>query len=134
MRDALIVDAVRSPIGRGKPGGALSGLQPVDLLAQTLQALVERTGIDPAVVDDVIVGAVGQAPAQLGRLGHGLEEDGQAGPGDGREVDGEPGRPRVFAVGTFGRGDRRLLRYVRSCRAVRERVEVKFVELKPVES
>jgi acetyl-CoA acyltransferase len=64
MRDALIVDAVRSPIGRGKPGGALSGLHPVDLLAQTLQALVERTGIDPALVDDVIVGAVGQAGEQ----------------------------------------------------------------------
>lgn len=45
------------------------------------------------------------------------------------ELDREPGRPRVFAVGTFGKGDRRLLRYVRSCRAVRERVEIKFVEL-----
>ena len=64
MRDALIVDAVRSPIGRGKPGGALSGLHPVDLLAQTLRALVERTGIDPGLVDDVIVGAVGQAGEQ----------------------------------------------------------------------
>jgi acetyl-CoA acyltransferase len=64
MRDAVIVDAVRSPIGRGRPGGALSGLHPVDLLAQTLRALVERTGIDPAVVDDVIVGAVGQAGEQ----------------------------------------------------------------------
>lgn len=48
------------------------------------------------------------------------------------ELDSEPGRPRVFAVGTFGKGDRRLLRYVRSCRAVRERVEIKFVELTPL--
>jgi acetyl-CoA acyltransferase len=64
MRDALIVDAVRTPIGRGKPGGALSAVHPADLLAQTLRALVARTGIDPAEVDDVIVGAVGQVGEQ----------------------------------------------------------------------
>jgi hypothetical protein len=46
------------------------------------------------------------------------------------ELDAKPGRPRVFAVGTFGKGDRRVLRYVRSCRALRERVEIKFVDLK----
>ncbi|WP_432843205.1 thiolase family protein [Dactylosporangium sp. CA-092794] len=56
----VIVDAVRSPMGRGKPGGALSGTHPVELLAGTLRALVERTGIDPADVDDVLIGCVGQ--------------------------------------------------------------------------
>ncbi|MFC0531217.1 thiolase family protein [Phytohabitans kaempferiae] len=57
---SVIVDAVRSPMGRGKPGGALSGTHPVDLLAGVLTALVERTGVDPATVDDVLVGCVGQ--------------------------------------------------------------------------
>ncbi|TVT53944.1 thiolase family protein [Amycolatopsis rhizosphaerae] len=64
MRDAVIVDAVRTPIGKGKPGGALSGIHPVDLHAHALRALVERTGIDPASVDDVISGAVGQIGEQ----------------------------------------------------------------------
>src|SRR5262245_40533649 len=45
------------------------------------------------------------------------------------ELDAQSGRPRVFAVGTFGKGDRRVLRYVRSCRAIRERVEIKFADL-----
>ncbi len=63
-RDAVIVGAVRTPVGRGKPGGALSGHHPVDLLATTLQALAERTGLDPAQVDDVIVGCVSQAGQQ----------------------------------------------------------------------
>jgi acetyl-CoA acyltransferase len=57
---AVIIDAVRTPMGRGKEGGSLSGVHPVDLLSQTLVALVERTGIDPAEVDDVLVGCVGQ--------------------------------------------------------------------------
>jgi acetyl-CoA acyltransferase len=60
MANAVIVDAVRSPMGRGKPGGALSGVHPVDLLAQVLTAIVSRTGIDPGTVDDVLVGCVGQ--------------------------------------------------------------------------
>jgi acetyl-CoA acyltransferase len=64
MPAAVIVDAVRSPMGRGKPGGALSGVHPVDLLAQVLAALIDRTGIDPGVVDDVLVGCVGQAGEQ----------------------------------------------------------------------
>jgi acetyl-CoA acyltransferase len=61
---AVIVDAVRSPMGRGKPGGALSGLHPADLLAQVLSTLVDRTGIDPGTVDDVLIGCVGQAGEQ----------------------------------------------------------------------
>ena len=60
MPAAVIVDAVRSPMGRGKAGGALSGLHPVDLLAQVLQALAGRSDLDPAMVDDVLVGCVGQ--------------------------------------------------------------------------
>jgi acetyl-CoA acyltransferase len=66
MRDAVIVDAVRTPIGKGKPGGALSGVHPVDLHAHAIRSLVERTGIDPALVDDVISGAVGQIGEQSG--------------------------------------------------------------------
>jgi acetyl-CoA acyltransferase len=64
MRDAVIVDAVRTPVGRGKPGGALSGVHAVDLLAHSLAALVERTGIDPATVDDVVGGCVDQVAEQ----------------------------------------------------------------------
>jgi acetyl-CoA acyltransferase len=60
MTAAVIVDAVRSPMGRGKAGGALSGLHPVDLLAQVLAALATRNDLDPALVDDVLVGCVGQ--------------------------------------------------------------------------
>ncbi|MFF3666603.1 thiolase family protein [Microtetraspora malaysiensis] len=64
MRDAVIVEAVRTPIGKGKPGGALSSVHPVDLLAHTLRALVERAGVDPAAVDDVIGGCVDQVGEQ----------------------------------------------------------------------
>ena len=66
MRDAVIVDAVRTPIGKGKPGGALSGVHPVDLHAHAIRALIERTGIDPVLIDDVISGAVGQIGEQSG--------------------------------------------------------------------
>jgi acetyl-CoA acetyltransferase family protein len=61
MAEAVIVDAVRSPMGKGKPGGALSGVHAVDLLAAVLTGLVERNGIDPNTVDDVMVGCVSQA-------------------------------------------------------------------------
>src|SRR5258707_12384735 len=64
MRDAVIVDAVRTPIGKGKPGGALAGVHPVDLHAHAIPALIERAGIDPAAVDDVISGTVGQIGEQ----------------------------------------------------------------------
>ncbi|MCX4096818.1 thiolase family protein [Nocardia sp. alder85J] len=56
MRDAVIVGAVRTPIG--KRNGAYAAVHPVDLSAHVLRALAERTGIDPAVVDDVIWGCV----------------------------------------------------------------------------
>jgi acetyl-CoA acyltransferase len=64
MRDAVIVDAVRSPMGKGKPGGALSGLHAVDLLGQTLSGLFARVDVDPGLVDDVIVGCVSQVGEQ----------------------------------------------------------------------
>jgi acetyl-CoA acyltransferase len=64
MASAVIVDIVRTASGRGKPGGALSGIHPADLLATTIKALVERTGLDPASIDDVIAGCVGQAGDQ----------------------------------------------------------------------
>ncbi|WP_108665975.1 thiolase family protein [Euzebya rosea] len=69
MREAVIVDVVRTPIGKGKPGGALSGWHPVDLLAEVLSGLVERTGIDPGIVDDVITGCVSQSGEQSFNVG-----------------------------------------------------------------
>jgi acetyl-CoA acyltransferase len=62
MRDAVIVQAVRSAVG--KRNGGLSDVPPVDLSAVVLNALVERAGVDPAVVDDVIWGCVGQVGEQ----------------------------------------------------------------------
>ncbi|WP_432177806.1 thiolase family protein [Streptomyces sp. NBC_00063] len=69
MRDAVIVDAVRTPVGKGKPGGALSGIHPVDLSAHVLKALAERNGLDPVTVDDVIWGCVSQVGEQGGGVG-----------------------------------------------------------------
>jgi len=59
LREAWIVDAVRTPVGRY--GGALAGVRPDDLAALVLRALVERTGLDAAVVEDVILGCANQA-------------------------------------------------------------------------
>ncbi|MGI6870578.1 thiolase family protein [Amycolatopsis sp. 3B14] len=64
MTSAVIVDAVRTASGKGKPGGQLSGLHPAELLSQVLRQLVERTGIDPGLIDDVIGGCVSQAGEQ----------------------------------------------------------------------
>jgi len=64
MREAVIVDAVRTPLGRGKATGRLHGWHPVDLAAAPLKALVTRTGIDPAHVEDVIMGCVMQTGEQ----------------------------------------------------------------------
>jgi acetyl-CoA acyltransferase len=62
MRDAVICAAVRTPVG--KRGGGLSGVHAVDLSAGVLEALVQRTGIDPAVVEDVFWGCVSQVGEQ----------------------------------------------------------------------
>ncbi|QZH63270.1 thiolase family protein [Mycolicibacterium farcinogenes] len=63
-RDAVIVGAVRTPIGKGKANGALHGVLPADLLAHSLRELITRTGVDPVLVDDVIAGAVTQVGDQ----------------------------------------------------------------------
>ena len=59
MREAWIIDGVRTPIGRH--GGGLAPVRPDDLAALTIQALVERTGLDPHDLDDVIFGCTNQA-------------------------------------------------------------------------
>ena len=66
-REAVVVEAVRT--GIGKRGGALSQAHAVDLSADVLTALAARTGIDPAIVDDVIWGCVGQVGDQAGNIG-----------------------------------------------------------------
>lgn len=60
----VIVDIVRTPLGRGRESGQLAQIHPVDLLATTLKALVERNDLDPAMVDDVITGCVSQVGEQ----------------------------------------------------------------------
>ncbi len=78
MSDALIVEAVRTPMGRRK--GMLAGWHPADLLSEVLAAVVERAGVDPGEVDDVIVGCldqVGEQAINIGRsaaLGAGFPE------------------------------------------------------------
>jgi acetyl-CoA acyltransferase len=67
MRDAVIVGAVRTPVGRRK--GGLAEVHPVDLSAHVLRALAERTGFDPADVDDVIWGCVSQVGEQSWNIG-----------------------------------------------------------------
>ncbi|MCK9932671.1 thiolase family protein [Frankia sp. Mgl5] len=62
MRDAVIVEALRTPTG--KRNGSLSGVHPTDLSAHVLASLAERAGVDPALVDDVVWGCVGQVGEQ----------------------------------------------------------------------
>ncbi|QDZ16365.1 thiolase family protein [Humibacter ginsenosidimutans] len=64
VEEAVIVDVVRTPSGRGKPGGALSGKHSVDLLGDLLAELVRRNDLDPGTVDDVIAGCVAQVGQQ----------------------------------------------------------------------
>src|SRR5262245_13428849 len=59
MRDAWIIDAVRTPIGRH--GGGLAGVRPDDLAAGVIQALLDRTGLDPVTIDDILFGCTNQA-------------------------------------------------------------------------
>ena len=67
MATAYIVDAVRTAGGRR--GGKLAGIHPVDLAAASLDALVARSGIDPAGIDDVVMGCVGQGGEQANQIG-----------------------------------------------------------------
>ena len=66
MPEAFIVDAVRSPVGRR--GGALAGVHPADLGAHSIRALIERSGVDPAAVDDVVFGCVDTIGPQAGDI------------------------------------------------------------------
>ena len=67
MRDAVIVGAVRTPVGRRN--GGLAPVHPVDLSAAVLRALTDRTGIDPADVEDVLWGCVSQVGEQSWNIG-----------------------------------------------------------------
>jgi acetyl-CoA acyltransferase len=75
MRSAVIVDAVRSPMAKGRaekdgrPGGALSGIHPVELLGQTIKGLMDRNDVDPGEVEDVMIGCVSQVGEQGGPAG-----------------------------------------------------------------
>jgi len=66
MAAAFIVDAIRTPVGRR--GGGLAGVHPADLGAHVLSALIQRTGVDPAAVDDVIFGCVDTIGPQAGDI------------------------------------------------------------------
>jgi acetyl-CoA C-acetyltransferase len=71
MTDAFILDAVRSPRGRGRPDGSLHSITPIQLAAQTLAALRDRTSLDTSQVDDVILGCVtpvGEQGADISRI------------------------------------------------------------------
>ena len=68
MQRALLIDIVRSPFGKGREGGLLSTLHPVDLFAQVLQQLVRRVAIDPALIEDVIAGCVIQVGEQAANI------------------------------------------------------------------
>src|SRR5580704_17361559 len=67
MPNAVIIDAVRTPVGRR--GGRLSGWHAVDLAAQPLKALLQRTGLDPAQIEDVIMGCTMQVGEQAMNIG-----------------------------------------------------------------
>jgi acetyl-CoA acyltransferase len=69
-RDAVVVGAVRTPVARGKPGkGGFAGLHPVDLSGLVLRGLIDRTGVDPALLDDVVWGCVSQVGEQSFNVG-----------------------------------------------------------------
>src|SRR3546814_19839501 len=65
LREVVIVEGVRTPVGRRK--GLLKDIRPDDLAAEVLKEVVQRAGIDAALVEDVILGCVTQAGAQAGR-------------------------------------------------------------------
>lgn len=67
MPEAVIVEAVRTPIG--KRGGSLARVHPVDLAARVLEAVIERTGVDPVLIDDVVWGCVNQVGDQSANVG-----------------------------------------------------------------
>ena len=66
MAEAYIIDAVRSPVGRR--GGSLAEVHPADLGAHSISALMDRTGVDPAAVEDVVFGCVDTIGPQAGDI------------------------------------------------------------------
>ena len=66
MAEAYIVEAVRTPVGRR--GGGLSQVHPADLGAHSIKALLDRTGVDPAAVEDVVFGNVDSIGPQAGDI------------------------------------------------------------------
>jgi acetyl-CoA C-acetyltransferase len=66
MAEAYIIDTARTPVGRR--GGGLAGEHPADLAAHTIRAVVERTGVDPSAIDDVILGCIDTIGAQAGDI------------------------------------------------------------------
>ena len=101
MATAVIVDAVRSPLGRRN--GKLKDVHPVDLAAHTVRALVERTGIDPALVEDVIMGCVMQVGDQAVNIGR----NAALAAGFPETVGRHLGRPPVRIVASRPRTSRR---------------------------
>lgn len=71
MENAVIVDAIRTASGKGKPGGALSAVHSTDLLAEVLGALLERNGLESTQVDDVLIGCVSQVGDQSANVARG---------------------------------------------------------------
>jgi acetyl-CoA acyltransferase len=69
LRRAVIVDVLRSPFGRARENGALASLHPVNLYASVLETLVQRSGIDPNLIEDCITGCVIQVAEQSGNIG-----------------------------------------------------------------
>jgi len=69
VSNPVIIDVIRTPSGRGKPGGALSAVHPATLLAGVLRTLVSKHDLDPALIDDVITGCVTQFGEQAVNIG-----------------------------------------------------------------
>ncbi len=67
MADAYVIDAVRTAVG--KRNGSLAGIHPIDLGVRAFQGIVDRTGVDPAAIDDAIVGCVDAIGGQAGNIG-----------------------------------------------------------------
>ncbi|GGM61419.1 thiolase family protein [Microbacterium saperdae] len=67
--EAVLVDVVRTPVGRGKAGGALSGVHPIDLAAGVLSAVLARNGLESRQIDDVLLGCVSQVGEQSMNIG-----------------------------------------------------------------
>lgn len=68
LRDAVVLGAVRTPTGKGRPTGQLAGMHPADLLAQTLRGLVDRVGLPDTAIEDVIAGCVSQVGEQSSNI------------------------------------------------------------------